>query len=50
MLWTLIAVLVVLWLVAFVAKVTLGGLIHLLLLIAFILLIFRMLTGQRAPL
>jgi hypothetical protein len=50
MLWSLIGILVVLWLVAFITKVTLGGLIHLLLLIAFILLIFRLLTGQRAPL
>ena len=39
--WTIIAVLVVLWLVATVLKFTIGGLIHLLLLVAAGLLIYR---------
>lgn len=50
MLWTLIAILIALWLIAVVAKFTLGGLIHLLLLIALVVLIFRLLTGRTAPL
>lgn len=48
-LWTIIFILMILWLVSVVAKFTLGGLIHLLLIIAFIMLIFRLVTGRRAP-
>lgn len=44
MLWTLIAILAVLWVIAVVVKFTVGGLIHLLLAAAVILLIYRMLT------
>jgi hypothetical protein len=50
MLWSLIVLLFILWLIAFVAKVTIGGLIHLLLVVAVVLLVFRLLTGRRAPL
>lgn len=39
--WTIIAVLVVLWLVATVLKFTIGGLIHVLLLVAVGLLVYR---------
>ena len=48
MLWGLIALLGCLWLVAVVAKFTLGGLIHLLLVIAVIVLIVRLVTGRSA--
>jgi len=48
MLWGLITLLCILWLIAMVAKFTLGGLIHLLLVIAVIVLIFRLVTGRRA--
>lgn len=48
-LWSIISILVLLWLIAVVAKFTLGGLIHLLLIIAFVVLIFRLLTGRSAP-
>ena len=47
MLWGLITLLCVLWLIAVVAKFTLGGLIHLLLLIAVIVLIVRLVTGRK---
>ena len=47
MIWGLITLLCVLWLIAVVAKFTLGGLIHLLLIIAVIVLIFRLLTGRK---
>ena len=45
MLWTIIAVLIVLWLVATVLKFTIGGLVHLLLIVAVGLLVYRFLTG-----
>lgn len=47
MLWTLIVVLVVLWLLGFSLSVG-GGLIHLLLVLAVIVLIYQLLTGRRA--
>ena len=40
-LWTIIAALVAIWLVATVLKFTIGGLIHILLLVAVGLLIYR---------
>ena len=46
MLWTLLVILVVLWLVGFSFHVA-GGLIHLLLVIAAIVLIYNLLTGRR---
>ena len=46
MLWTIIVVLVVLWTLGLVANVG-GGLIHLLLVIAVIVLIYRLVTGRR---
>ena len=47
LIWTLIVILVVLWLVGFTTHF-LGGLIHLLLVIALILLVFNLLTGRGA--
>ena len=47
-LWTVIAALVVLWLVATVLKFTLGGLIHVLLLVAIGLLIWHFVKGRTA--
>ncbi|MUV36694.1 hypothetical protein JNUCC1_00498 [Lentibacillus sp. JNUCC-1] len=47
MLWTIIAILLILWLVGFSFDV--GGLIHILLVIAVIVLIIRLVTGGRAP-
>jgi len=46
MLWTIIAVLVVLWLLGLIGGVG-GGLIHLLLVIAAVILIFQLITGRR---
>ncbi|MBI5032157.1 MAG: lmo0937 family membrane protein [Chloroflexi bacterium] len=46
MLWTIVAVLVVLWLLGFVANVG-GGLIHALLVIALIVIAFNLLQGRR---
>ncbi len=47
MLWTVILVLVVLWLLGFIGHIG-GGLIHLLLVIALIVFIYNMITGRRA--
>jgi Family of unknown function (DUF5670) len=46
MLWTIFAVLLVLWLLGFSLHVA-GGLIHLLLVVALIVLIFNLVTGRR---
>jgi hypothetical protein len=46
MLWTILAVLVVLWLLGLVANIG-GGLIHLLLVVAVIVFIAQMLNGRR---
>ncbi|HKE84276.1 MAG TPA: lmo0937 family membrane protein [Vicinamibacterales bacterium] len=47
MLETLIIVLVVLWLLGMVSSYTIGGLIHLLLVLAVIVLVVRLLQGRR---
>lgn len=46
MLWTLLIVLVVLWALGFFSGNALGGLIHLLLVVALVVLVFRLLTGR----
>lgn len=46
MLWTLLIVLVVLWALGFFSGNALGGLIHLLLVVALIVLVFRLVTGR----
>jgi hypothetical protein len=47
LIWTIIVVLFVLWLLGFVMHFG-GGLIHLLLVVALILLVFNLLTGRGA--
>jgi predicted membrane metal-binding protein len=47
MLWTIIAILVVLWLLGLLADIG-GGLIHILLIIALIVLIYNLVVGRRA--
>ena len=48
MLWTIAVVLVVLWLLGMVSSYTMGGLIHVLLVIAIIAVLFRVISGRRA--
>jgi hypothetical protein len=48
MLWALVVILVVLWLAGFLVVHVGGGLIHLLLVIAAIVLIYQVVTGRRA--
>lgn len=47
MLWTIIGILLLLWLLGFAFSVG-GGLIHALLVIAVVVLIFQLITGRRA--
>lgn len=47
MLWTIFIILLVLWLVGIVSSYTLGGFIHLLLLLALIVLILQLVSGRR---
>ena len=47
MLWTLLAVVLVLWLLGFSLHVA-GGLIHLLLVIALVVLVINLVSGRRA--
>ncbi len=47
MLWTLVILLLALWLVGLLTSTTLGGLIHLLLVVALIVLVYRLLQGRR---
>jgi len=49
MLWTIFVVVLVLWLLGFSFHVA-GGLIHLLLVLAVIILIFNLVTGRRRAL
>ena len=46
MLWTLFVVLLVLWIVGLVSSYTLGGFIHILLVLAIITLIFNLVSGR----
>ena len=47
MLWTIFVVLVVLWLLGLVTSYTLGGFVHILLVIALVVLVIRLLQGRR---
>jgi Family of unknown function (DUF5670) len=46
MLWTIVVVLLILWLLGFTMHVA-GGLIHVLLVIALVVIVLRLLTGRR---
>jgi hypothetical protein len=46
MLWTLLVVLLILWLLGFTLHVG-GGLIHILLVIAVVVLVYNLITGRR---
>jgi len=47
MLWTLLVVLLILWLLGLVSGYTMGGVIHVLLVIAVIVLVVRLLQGRK---
>ncbi len=46
MLWTILLILIILWLLGFLMKIG-GGLIHLILVIALIILVIQLVTGRR---
>lgn len=47
MLWTIFVILLVLWLLGIVSSYTLGGFIHILLLLAIAAVIIRLIQGRR---
>ena len=47
MLWTIAVVLLVLWALGLVSNVTMGGFIHLLLVIAIVMVLVRIIQGRR---
>lgn len=48
MLWTICVVLIVLWLLGLVTSYTMGGLIHILLVVAIIVVLVRVIQGRKA--
>jgi hypothetical protein len=48
MLWTLAVILIVLWLLGLVSSYTMGGFIHILLVIAIIVVVLRVISGRKA--
>jgi hypothetical protein len=46
-LWTIFVILLVLWLLGLVTSYTLGGFIHILLLLAIVVLVIRLVQGRR---
>jgi len=47
MLWTLFVVLLMLWALGMATSYTAGGLIHILLVIALVVMVFRLIQGRR---
>ena len=48
MLWSIAVVLIILWLLGLVTSYTMGGFIHLLLVVAVIVVLIRVIQGRRA--
>ena len=47
MIWTIFIVLLALWLLGLITSYTMGGFIHLLLVVAVILVLYRLIQGRR---
>jgi hypothetical protein len=47
MLWTIFVMLLILWLLGLVSSYTLGGYVHILLVVALIVLVINLVTGRR---
>jgi hypothetical protein len=45
--WTIIAILLILWLLGLITSYTLGGFLHILLVVAIILIVVRLISGRR---
>ena len=48
MLYTLAVILLILWLLGMVSSYTLGGLLHVLLLVALVMIVINLVSGRRA--
>lgn len=48
MLWTIVVILFILWLLGLVSSYTMGGMIHLLLVLAIIIVVFNLIQGRRS--
>jgi hypothetical protein len=48
MLWTIFVILLVLWLLGLVSSYTLGGFIHILLVVAVVILLIQLFSGRRS--
>ena len=48
MLWTIAVILIILWLLGLVSSYTMGGFIHILLIIAVIVILVNVIQGRRA--
>ena len=48
MLWTIFVILLILWLLGMVSGSTMGGFIHLLLILAVVVVLIRVIQGRRA--
>ncbi|MCA1580709.1 MAG: lmo0937 family membrane protein [Acidobacteria bacterium] len=47
MLWTIFVILLILWLLGLVSGYTMGGFIHILLVVAVVVLLIRLISGRR---
>lgn len=47
MLWTIFVILLVLWLLGMVSSYTIGGFIHILLVLAIVALVYQLVAGRR---
>ncbi len=45
--WTLALILILLWVLGFISSYTFGGLIHLLLVVALVVIVIRLIQGRR---
>jgi hypothetical protein len=48
MLWTIFVILLIMWLLGMVSSYTMGGFIHILLVVALVALVFQLISGRRA--
>jgi hypothetical protein len=47
MLWTIVVILVVLWLLGLITSFTMGGFIHILLVLAIIVILYNVISGRK---
>jgi hypothetical protein len=47
MLWTIVVILVILWLLGLITSYTMGGFIHILLVLAIIVILYNVISGRK---